>query len=119
MGKWHDLGLATSSPFIRVEGGGGGRGGYRFKSKINTTAPSISMIGKWCLGLAANSSLILGDGWFCFLFYSGQECSVASGCFSLVDSRTQLKSHRNSMNAVDITHQKNCDCVDQLLAYLF
>ena len=71
------------------------------------------------MGLAANSPLILGEGWFCFLFYSGQDCSVASGCFSLVDSRTQIKSYRNSKNAVDITHQKNRDCVDQLLAYLF
>ena len=97
---------------------GGGRGGYQFQSKINTTPPPILMRGKWRVGLAANSPLILGEGWFGFLFYSGQDCSVASGCFSLVDS-TQIKSYRNSKNAVDITHQKNRDCVDQLLAYLF
>lgn len=64
MGKWRVLGL-HSDQFV-IDSGGGGVD-FQLKTKINTTPPSILMIREWRVGLAANSSLILGEGWFLFL----------------------------------------------------
>lgn len=63
-----------------VDSKGGGRGGFQFKSKINTTLPSILMIEKWRLGLAATEFILDSGGGLIlfFLFHSGQGFSVAS-----------------------------------------